>query len=227
IMKQGELSNGNTYLILSGNVDVLYHDGKQYERQAINQAGDLVGEMAIINQVKHRNASLVARTPVILGEIHGDLLFAFLSSEQRVDAIQEMFKKREILMRIFRNYGLSLIGAQRVAWAAKRIHPKKDAPFIPQGDTRDNFYIMLSGEYSVQKSGCEVTRLGARDMFGELGCFVDEIRSVSVKTLQDGDVLRLPKKEIASTIKSIPSLYFFARQQIKDKGGDFLGVSGQ
>ena len=224
IMKQGEASNCNSYIIFSGNVNVSSHDGKKSSFLAVNQAGDLVGEMAAINQVEFRSASLIAGTPVILGEIDGNTLKTFLASENKIDSISKSLDIRILLEKLFYNYGVSVTGNQIIAEAAEMLEVKAGQVVIHQGETDKDFYIILSGKFSVQKDGQEIAHLGRRDMFGEFGCFDDLIRTATVTAKENGQVLKFTKEDIVTIIRDIPALHFFVNQLIKDRGGDFLAV---
>ena len=100
----------------------------------------------------------------------------------------------------------------------------KNQLVIRRGDTDKDFYIILSGKYSVHRDGKEIAHLEPRDMFGEFGSFSDKIRTATVKAKEDGQVLKIKKEDIVEIIKSIPSLHFYVNQILKDRGGDFLAV---
>ena len=65
----------------------MVHDGKILSEKARKEAGDFVGEMAVLDSNKIRNASIVARTPVTLCTIEEDLFYEFLVQEKRVGNI--------------------------------------------------------------------------------------------------------------------------------------------
>ncbi len=96
---------------------------------------------------------------------------------------------------------------------------------IQQGETGQNFYIIIEGTYSVHRNGKEIARLKPRDLFGEFGTFSDKIRTATVQAVEDGKVLKLKKEDIGHIISSIPSLHFYINQIIKERGGDFLAIA--
>jgi CRP-like cAMP-binding protein len=57
-------THGAVYLILTGYCDVVRVDENGREIVALLQAGDIIGEMAILTGTGVRNASVVAKTPV-------------------------------------------------------------------------------------------------------------------------------------------------------------------
>jgi CRP-like cAMP-binding protein len=212
IMKQGDVSNGETYVILSGEVHVLFHDGKGFQQQAINQAGDLVGEMAILNKEKIRSASIVAGMPVTLGAIDGEVLYAFLRMENRIESIQKMLKTRSILERLFRNHGVSVSAAQQISYAGIRRKTTKDEVVIEQGATDSDLFFILDGKFRVIRNGKELNVLGPRCIFGEFGSTGARFRNATIKALEDGEVFQVQKEIILPIIRSTPALHFFINQ---------------
>lgn len=223
IIKQNEISNGNIYIILTGNVKILFHDGKQSKKIAMNQAGDLMGEMAIINNVKIRSASVVAGTPVVLSEIDGVLFYSFLRSEGRVEYLQEMLKKRKMLEPCFRNFGFSVSLTQKLANVGELVPVKKGQEIIKQGVMGRKFYIILKGRFTVIKNDKEIAVLGVREFFGEYGSLEQHLRSSTVKALEDAEVLQLDKDDIINIAESTPSLNFYLNELMVDRGEKVLG----
>ena len=64
IMVQEERSRGFVYLILTGYCDVVVFDGEDFQTIASLQAGEIIGEMAVVTGTFKRNASVVASSPV-------------------------------------------------------------------------------------------------------------------------------------------------------------------
>lgn len=81
ILVQGSVSRGAVYLVLTGYCNVVRHDGEQSNKVAHLQAGDLIGEMAIITGQGSRNASVVASTPVTICVFSEETFGTFIESE--------------------------------------------------------------------------------------------------------------------------------------------------
>lgn len=81
IIVQGADTRGFVFLILTGYCDVVQHDGKQFNRVASLQAGDVIGEMAIVTGEGTRNASVVARSPVTVCLFSEATFAAFIKGE--------------------------------------------------------------------------------------------------------------------------------------------------
>lgn len=210
IMKQGEKSNGNTCIILSGSVNIIYHDGKESKQIASNHTGDLIGEMALVNQVDTRSASIIAATPVTLGEIDGEILFSFMKDKNRIEDIKGMLETRIILEKNFQDLGLAVAVVQQIAWRGKRTAFKKGQMVFEKNQMGDNVYIALSGEYAAISNGKAISRLKGRDMFGNLTALKNLVpKGASLKTISDGEIFVLPSADFTMLIKSTPSLSFY------------------
>lgn len=81
LLVQDATTRGYVYLILTGYCDVVRHDGQQLHKEASLQAGDILGEMAVITGKGTRNASVVARTPVTLCVFTEETFKSFIVSE--------------------------------------------------------------------------------------------------------------------------------------------------
>ncbi|MCG8413001.1 MAG: cyclic nucleotide-binding domain-containing protein, partial [Pseudomonadales bacterium] len=81
ILVQDASTRGYVYLILTGYCDVVRHDGKELHHEASLQAGDILGEMAVITGTGTRNASVVATTPVTLCVFSEETFKSFIVAE--------------------------------------------------------------------------------------------------------------------------------------------------
>jgi hypothetical protein len=81
IIVQGADTRGYVYLILTGYCDVIRHDNAKYKTVARLQAGDIIGEMAVITGTGTRNASVVATSPVTICVFAEEIFGAFIRAE--------------------------------------------------------------------------------------------------------------------------------------------------
>ena len=81
ILVQDATTRGYVYLILTGYCEVVRHDGVELHHEANLQAGDILGEMAVITGTGTRNASVVARTPVTLCVFSEETFKSFIVAE--------------------------------------------------------------------------------------------------------------------------------------------------
>jgi len=99
ILKQGDTTRGNVYLVLFGDCDVIAHDGESGHVVGTREAGDFLGEMAVVTGAHSRNASVVARTPVMLCEFSEETFHAFVRSEGLVPGLRSRWQLRDRLAR--------------------------------------------------------------------------------------------------------------------------------
>ncbi|NKB35497.1 MAG: cyclic nucleotide-binding domain-containing protein [Pseudomonadales bacterium] len=99
ILVQDSSTRGYVYLILTGYVDVVQHDGKQLHLEAKLQAGDILGEMAVITGAGTRNASVVARTPVTLCVFSEETFRSFIIAEGFQEKLLKQWSVRPAISR--------------------------------------------------------------------------------------------------------------------------------
>ena len=93
IIVQEASTHGSVYLILTGYCEVVrVEDGKR-ETVAMLQAGDIIGEMAVLTGSGIRNASVVARTPVTVCVFAEETFRNFI----RYSGLQDMLENRWLL----------------------------------------------------------------------------------------------------------------------------------
>lgn len=83
---------------------------------------------------------------------------------------------------------------------------------IRQGDIGDCMYVIQSGEVEVvQRAGDQEILLGtltAGDFFGEMAVFEQEVRSATVRALNEVRVITVDKKTLYQRISGDPTLAF-------------------
>jgi CRP-like cAMP-binding protein len=82
IIAQDSATRGYVFLLLTGYCEVVHHDGKKFESVARLQAGDVIGEMAVISGRGTRNASVIARTPVTVCVFAEETFRAFIETQE-------------------------------------------------------------------------------------------------------------------------------------------------
>lgn len=218
IMKQGEPRNGIIYIIISGTVSVLHHDGHLLREIGTEEAGEIIGDMAVVNDVEVRSASVVAKIPVILCEISESLFLSFLQSEGRIEPLQQMWSVRRELEAFYPFSDFNDVVNSRLARAGTRITVADGQTVFEQGAAGQEFYIILGGRFAVIRDGKTITELGPGEMFGEYGSLSQRLRNASIEALSDGALLQLPKEDMAHIIRTTPALNFYVHQLLKDRG---------
>jgi CRP-like cAMP-binding protein len=212
IFKQGETSKGIIYIVLAGTCNVIVHDGRSLAEKARKEAGDFVGEMAVLDANKVRSASIVAETPVALCAIDEKLFHEFLVSENRVEEMRHLWKVRSEIERFWPFADFADNVNDRIARNCVRLRVGDGEMLVEQGNKDADFYIILSGEFSVTRNGVEVKVLRGGDMFGEYGSLADAVRNATVRALSDGVVIRIGRGEIRKIVESAPIFHFSMRE---------------
>lgn len=100
IMVQEEKSRGYVYLILTGYCDVVVYDGEDFKTIASLQAGEIIGEMAIVTGTMKRNASVVAASPVTVMVFPEEDFNDFVVKEGYRDRLLKRWAMRTVLKKL-------------------------------------------------------------------------------------------------------------------------------
>ena len=93
IIVQESTTHGSVYLILTGYCEVIRVDEDTRQSVATLQAGDIIGEMAVLTGSGIRNASVVAKTPVTVCVFAEETFRNFI----RYSGLQSMLENRWLL----------------------------------------------------------------------------------------------------------------------------------
>lgn len=177
ILKQGSDSRGSIFVVLTGEADVIVHDGSVGTRQA----GDFIGEMAAETGVKSRNASVVARSPVTLCEFSKETFFKFVSGEALVDSLISRWSLRERLAGLAVFQGPTTTVIERIARLTQVVE-------LDSGEVLDvdpgYWYLVLDGG----ADGCGVEG-------GALPCGTDGWQSMKADSACDVARIKSPAAE--------------------------------
>jgi CRP-like cAMP-binding protein len=212
IFKQKEASKGLIYIILAGSCSVMVHDGKTLSEKARKEAGDFVGEMAVLDENKVRSASIVAATPVTLCAIDENLFHEFLIAEDRIEEMRNLWRSRSELERFAPFNEFSDNVNDRIARNSIRMRVAAGETLVEQGKNDGEFFIILSGSFRVTHNGVEVNTLKPGDMFGEYGSLADTARNATVTAVVDSIVLEIARGEIRKVVESAPIFHFCMRE---------------
>ena len=146
IIVQNASTQGFVYLILTGYCEVVRHDGEQLHRQAKLQAGDVVGEMAVITGSGTRNASVIAQTPVTLCVFAEETFRSFIRSEGFQDQLLSRWAMRPLIAAQPQFADLNSTVSDKLCQIGEL---KKVAPGESFKLTSDNWCLLASGEASL------------------------------------------------------------------------------
>lgn len=113
IITQGDRTDGFVYLILSGYCEVSIYDNNKLKIIAVKEAGDIFGEMALFENEKKRNASIIAYSNVILSKLDGNIFRSFVYKENKLFSFSKYWGILSILceLRFFKDFSNRILQA--------------------------------------------------------------------------------------------------------------------
>ncbi|MFT4713155.1 MAG: CRP-like cAMP-binding protein [Candidatus Azotimanducaceae bacterium] len=142
IIVQDTETRGYVYLLLTGYCNVVYHDGKNFSTVANLQAGDIIGEMAVITGATMRNASVVATTPVTVCVFAEETFSAFIEAEGFREDLLGRWSIRPLIGALPQFNGLSSTVIEKVGRIGMHLEMEAGESLTPNSDT---WYILVKG----------------------------------------------------------------------------------
>ncbi len=209
IIVQGSDSRGAVYLILTGYCDVVRHDGEQSNTIAHLQAGDLIGEMAVITGQGSRNASVVASTPVTICVFSEETFGAFIEGEGFKDDLLRRWSIRPAIRNLPQFAKLNSTVMETVGRTASFLS-------LAQGESRtfddDGWYILNEG-----KTLCDA------DVGAEFGwCPLSPTNVKSVTAVGPCSFLFFEKDQFEQLRQDVPQLNYMLRKLRIDENGEYV-----
>lgn len=190
IIKQGAQPD-NFYILKEGKCIVTIKQGDKEMKVAELNPGQYFGELALISG-STRTATVLAEGPVKCWAISQMTYLGLLKDQHTKKRERYKVLLRNVpFLKILQDYDILL-----VADALQPVNPNKGDIIIKQGDSGDEFFIILEGECLVIKvdegstEGREVGRLRSGAYFGELALLHNAPRAA---TIQAGDNCKLVK----------------------------------
>ena len=79
-----------------------------------------------------------------------------------------------------------------------------DWALMGEGTSADKAYLLISGEVSVRQNGQEIARLGAGDVFGEMGIVTHKLRNATVVSLSRLECLHFTRAQVEQLEEEVP-----------------------
>lgn len=202
IIVQNAETRGYVFLVLTGYCDVVHHDGKQFKVLASLQAGDIIGEMAVITGAGTRNASVVATSPVTVCVFAEHIFSAFIHAEGFTQSLIDRWEIRPLLKSLPQFSDMSSTSIEKLGAIARY----ED---LEQGDTRrfdsDWWYILSTGK--IDDEGIEATKAA------EFGWRPFSSRHVGTVTcLEDSRLIKFRRDQFEALRMELPHLNYLVRK---------------
>jgi len=215
IIVQDSGTHGSVYLILTGYCEVVKIEEGERQSIAMLQAGDIIGEMAILTGSGVRNASVVAQTPVTVCLFAEETFRNFI----RFSGLQSMLEDRWLLRPVIKLLpqfaNLSSTVTDKLARIAKWL-VVEGGKSMWLDDSK--LYIFVEGFGSiVHDDGSEEKivngeELGWRPYVGS--------RAVQMSATTDCGLIALDAGEYQALLKSTPQLNYQTRKRLSIESDD-------
>ncbi len=202
IIVQDAETKGFVYLILTGYCDVVHHDGKSFTTVAKLQAGDVIGEMAIITGAGTRNASVVARTPVTICVFAEETFAAFIETEGFTDKLLGRWALRPLIKQLPQFREMTSTVLEKVGNVAR-------FEILEAGDSRrfdeSAWYILAEGRVEDDEG-----EHGPSTEFGWLP--FAESNLTQVTCLEDTRFIKFRKEHLERLRLDVPQVNYYLRK---------------
>jgi CRP-like cAMP-binding protein len=89
-------------------------------------------------------------------------------------------------------YGMNPSDRLHLAASLEIVQTDKEQVVIKQGDDAEHMYSILSGTFQVEKEGITLAELSHQDSFGEMGIFLQQPRTATVRSSGNGSLIKIP-----------------------------------
>lgn len=208
IMVQGAQSRGNVFLILTGYCEVVISNEDKLEAVATLQAGEVIGEMAVITGTKKRNASVVASSPVSVCVFSEETFNAFISSEGHKEKLLKRWQLRQQIRELPQFSGLISTVLERIAHCAE-LEPLEADMVLSINESY--WYLLANGEAIFDDED-------NLDLGAELGyCPFAESITGKLRAVSDCKLIKIAKDKTEQLILEVPQFGYLIRKYRVEK----------
>jgi len=215
IIVQNASTHGYVYLILTGYCEVVRHDGEKRHSIASLQAGDIIGEMAILTGTGIRNASVVAQTPVTVCIFGEETFRNFIVHSGLQQPLEKRWLLRPVIKLLPQYAELSSIVTDKISRIC-------NWQVISGGETlsleESFFYIFVEGNGAViDADGTELKVVNGEE-FGWLP-YTDN-NPVALTATTDCGLLKMNAEKYMALLRSVPQLNYQTRKRLVNKSSE-------
>lgn len=215
IIVQETESHGSVYLILTGYCEVVRVEEGNRETVALLQAGDVIGEMAILTGTGIRNASVIAKTPVTVCVFAEETFRSFI----RYSGLQAILENRWLLRPVIK---LLPQFAELSATVTDKIARIAEWQVVEGGETRQfedtHMHIFVEGFGSiVHDDGSEEKIVNG----AELGWRpYTENHAVEMTATTDCGLITIEAEAYQQLLLSVPQLNYQTRKRLTQESDE-------
>jgi hypothetical protein len=209
IIVQDAKTRGNVYLILTGYCEVMHYDGERRHSVAKLQAGDVIGEMAILTGLKVRNASVVARTPVTVCVFGEETFRNFIRYSGLQKSLEKRWKIRPVIISMAQFSMLSATVIDKITRVAEW-HTVEDGGRLILDIS--HHYIFVEGNASITDADGKEQKAVVGGEYGWLPYTPDN--PVEFNATTDCGLLRLSADQYLDLLKTTPQLNYQTRKRL-------------
>lgn len=184
-----DIAPGDRFVLCSDGLSDLVEP--QEIRQVVERSSPQEGAQTLIDTANQRGGR--DNISVIIVEARGD---APRSKRLRTE------HKVELLSNVFLFKDLTFQETMRVLAVVDEVYVDDGQTILREGDTGDDFFVLVNGEAVVSKNGVALTTIRTGGHFGELALLGDGVRSASVTARGKCVVLRITKQDFYSLVST-------------------------
>lgn len=213
IIVQDRATQGFVYLILTGYCEAVRHENGKRESIATLQAGDIIGEMAILTGSGVRNASVVALTPVTVCVFCEEIFRNFITQSGLQDQLESRWLLRPVIKSLPQYRQLSSTVIEKISRVAEPL-------LVPKGESiqlgNSHLYIFVEGKGTALTAHSSEQVANNGDEFGWRP-FVEN-NPVTLMASSDCSLVKLEVETYLSLLNQVPQLNYQTRKRlVKEK----------
>jgi CRP-like cAMP-binding protein len=193
----------------------MHYDGEKRHSVASLQAGDVIGEMAILTGSGVRNASVVARTPVTVCVFGEETFRNFIRYSGLQESLEKRWQIRPVIKTLDLYSGLSSTVTDKISRIA-------DWQEVDDGNgivlDESHFYILVEGGASVVNADGIETSATSGDTFGWQP-YAQNI-PVEFNATTDCSLLKLNATRYLDLLQTTPQLNYQTRKRLVLEAGE-------
>lgn len=208
IIVQGSSTHDSVFLILTGYCEVVQIDEKGRKSIAHLQAGDIIGEMAVLSGTGIRNASVIAKSPVTVCAFAEHTFRFFIQYSGLQQSLEKRWHLRPLIKKIPQFSHLASTVVDRITQVAQLVEMEVAEQFSVD---QSLLVILVSGE---ALAAGKLIDIGDEFGWSPYGTH----KSVEIKAKSDCVLLTVRREKFQHLLMTTPQLNYQTRKYSLQKG---------